>query len=146
MLTAFYVGSGHREYQGLNWIVTASQPASVALAAAISSAQIILGVGAIAALIGAGAGGLDRVGRIARPILAITLEADRIGRASGPTMLARQSGSVEVVHLTRALRSLLRRIGFAEERTREAEMRATENAIQLQDDLTSCGNSPTPTS
>ena len=50
-------------------------------------------------------------------------------------MLARQSGSVEVVQLTRALRSLLRRIGLAEERTKEAELRATENAMQLQDDL-----------
>src|SRR4051812_6297938 len=39
VLTAFYVGTGHREYQGLNWIVTASQPAGIALAAAISSAK-----------------------------------------------------------------------------------------------------------
>ncbi len=133
-LTAFYVGTGHREYQGLNWIVTASQPASIALAAAMSSAKIILGIGAITALIGLGlAIVISR--RIARPIIAITTEADRIGRASGPTMLARQGGSVEVVHLTRALRSLLRRIGFAEERTREAELRASENAQQFQHDL-----------
>ncbi|KRR26712.1 diguanylate cyclase [Bradyrhizobium lablabi] len=134
MLTAFYVGMGHREYQGLNWIVTASQPTGIALAAAISSAEIILGIGAVTALIGLGlAVAISR--RIARPIIALTTEADRIGRASGPTMLARQSGSVEVVQLTRALRSLLRRIGFAEERTREAELRATENALQFKDDL-----------
>ena len=134
VLTAFYVGMGHREYQGLNWIVTASQPAGIALAAAISSAEIILGIGVIAALIGLGlAVAISR--RIARPIIAITQEADRIGRASGPTMLARQGGSVEVVQLTRALRSLLRRIGFAEERTREAELRASENALQFKDDL-----------
>jgi diguanylate cyclase (GGDEF)-like protein len=134
LLTAFYVSSGHREYQGLNWIVTASEPTSVALAAAISSAQIILCIGAIAALMGlALAVFISR--RIARPILAITLEADRIGRTSGPTMLARQSGSMEVVQLSRALRSLLRRIGFAEERTKEAELRATENAMQFKDDL-----------
>lgn len=134
VLTAFYVGTGHREYQGLNWIVTASQPTAVALAAAISSARIILGFGVITALIGlALAVAISR--RVARPIIAITQEADRIGRASGPTMLARQSGSVEVVQLTRALRSLLRRIGFAEERTREAELRASENALQFKDDL-----------
>jgi diguanylate cyclase (GGDEF)-like protein len=42
---------------------------------------------------------------------------------------------VEVVQLTRALRSLLRRIGFAEERTKEAELRASENALQFKDDL-----------
>jgi methyl-accepting chemotaxis protein len=135
---------GHREYQGLNWIVTASQPAGIALAAAISSAKIILGIGVITALIGLGlAVAISR--RIARPIIAITQEADRIGRASGPTMLARQSGSVEVVQLTRALRSLLRRIGFAEERTKEAELRATENALQFKTISSSCRRWPTPT-
>ncbi len=134
MLTAFYVGTGHREYQGLNWIVTARQPASVALAAAMWSAQIIIGLGILIALIGLSLAILVSK-RIARPILAITQEADRIGRSLGPTMLARQTGSVEVIQLTRALRSLLRRIGLAEERTKEAELRATENALQFQDDL-----------
>ncbi|MBC9883674.1 diguanylate cyclase [Bradyrhizobium sp. INPA01-394B] len=134
MLTAFHVGRGFRDYQGLNWIVTASQPASVALAAAISSAQTILAIGAATALIALSlAVLLSR--RIAGPILAITQEADRIGRAHGPTMLARQSGSAEVVQLSRALRSLLRRIGHAEERTKEAELRASENAMQLQEDM-----------
>ena len=134
MLTAFYVGKGHRDYQGLNWIVTASQPTTVAFADAISSAKIILGFGAITALIGL-ALAVAISARIARPIISLTQEADRIGRTSGPTMLARQSGSIEVVQLTRALRSLLRRIGFAEERTREAELRATENELQFKDDL-----------
>lgn len=134
LLTAYHVGSGHREYQGLNWIVTASQPTSVALAAAISLVKIIFGLGALVALFGISmAVVVSR--RIAAPINMITEEADRIGRTSGPTMLARQGGSVEVVHLTRALRSLLRRVGMAEERTKEAELRATENAVQFQDDL-----------
>ena len=134
MLTAFHVGKGHRDYQGLNWIVTASRPASVALAAAISSAKLILAIGAATALIALSLAVLVSR-RIAGPIIAITREADRIGRAHGPTMLARQSGSAEVVQLSRALRSLLRRIGLAEERTREAELRATENAMQLQEDM-----------
>src|SRR6202012_1076030 len=47
LLPAFPVGPGHNEYQGLNWIVIASQPASVALAVAITSAQLILGIGVI---------------------------------------------------------------------------------------------------
>jgi len=134
MLTAFHVGNGFRDYQGLNWIVTASQPASVALKAAISSAQTILAIGAVFALIALSLAVLVSR-RIAGPIIALTQEADRIGRAHGPTMLARQSGSVEVVQLSRALRSLLRRIGLAEERTKEAELRATENAMQLQEDM-----------
>lgn len=134
MLTAFHVGNGYRDYQGLNWIVTASQPASVALKAAISSAQTILAIGAATALIALSLAVLVSR-RIAAPIIALTQEADRIGRAHGPTMLARQSGSVEVAQLSRALRSLLRRIGHAEERTKEAELRATENAMQLQEDM-----------
>jgi diguanylate cyclase (GGDEF)-like protein len=133
-LTAFHVGKGYRDYQGLNWIVTASQPASTALAAAITSAQAILAVGGIAAGV-AVLLALLVSRRIAAPITAIAQEADRIGRAHGPTMLARQGGSAEVVRLSRSLRSLLRRIGLAEERTKEAELRATENAMQLQEDM-----------
>ncbi|MBJ7405251.1 MAG: GGDEF domain-containing protein [Bradyrhizobium sp.] len=134
MLTAFHVGRGHRDYQGLNWIVTASRPASVAFKAAMSSAWAILAIGAATALIALSLAALVSR-RIAAPIIAITQEADRIGRAHGFTMLARQSGSAEVVQLSRALRSLLRRIGLAEERTKEAELRATENAMQLQEDM-----------
>jgi diguanylate cyclase (GGDEF)-like protein len=134
LLTAFFVGRGHQDYQGLNWIVTASQPAGVALAAAAHSARTILVIGAIAGLIGVLLAFMI-ARRISQPIHAITREADRIGRASGPTMLPRHSGSLEVVQLTRALRSLLRRIGFAEEQTKEAEARATENAVQFKDDI-----------
>jgi diguanylate cyclase (GGDEF)-like protein len=133
-LTAFYVGKGYADYEGLNWIVTASQPASVALAAAISSAQTIGAIGAVTGLIGVIMAFLI-ARRISRPIHVITEEADRIGRAAGSTMLPRQAGSVEVVQLTRALRSLLRRVGFAEERTKEAEFRASENALQFKEDI-----------
>jgi diguanylate cyclase (GGDEF)-like protein len=133
-LTAFFVGKGYADYEGLNWIVTASQPASVALAAAISSAQTIIAIGAVTGLIGVCLAFLI-ARRISRPIRVITEEADRIGRAAGSTMLPRQAGSVEVVQLTRALRSLLRRVGFAEERTREAEFRASENALQFKEDI-----------
>ncbi|MET0220624.1 MAG: diguanylate cyclase [Tardiphaga sp.] len=134
MLTAFHVGSGHQDYKGLNWIVTAWQPASIALAAAIDSAQVILMIGGLIALVGISLAVLVSR-RIARPILEIAQEADRIGRVSGPTMLARRSGSTEVVQLSHALRSLLRRVGVAEERTKEVELRATENTTHLQDDM-----------
>ncbi|MDB5653047.1 MAG: hypothetical protein JWQ94_660 [Tardiphaga sp.] len=135
LLTAYFVNSGHRDGQGLNWIVTASQRSSVALAAAVDTATTILTIGVIAGLVGVLMAFLI-ARRISAPIHAITLEADRIGRSSGPTMLPRQRGSLEVVQLTRALRSLLRRIGFAEEQTKEAEARASENATQFKDDIT----------
>lgn len=134
-LTAFFVGKGYGDYEGLNWIVTASQPASVALAAAISSAKTIAAIGAVTGLIGVFLAFLI-AHRISRPINVIIEEADRIGRSAGSTMLPRQAGSVEVVHLSRALRSLLRRVGFAEERTKEAEFRASENAMQFKEDIT----------
>jgi GGDEF domain-containing protein len=50
-------------------------------------------------------------------------------------MLPRLRGSREVIKLTRALRALLRRVGFAEERTRVAELRESENAKQFAHDL-----------
>lgn len=133
MLAAFKV-SKHANHHGANWTVTASQPSGMALAAAIASARTILLIGAVCSLAGIAFAFLT-ARRISRPIIAITREADRIGRASGPVMLHRQSGSSEVMQLTRALRSLLRRIGFAEERIREAELRAVANTSQLRDDL-----------
>jgi diguanylate cyclase (GGDEF)-like protein len=104
------------------------------LRAAVKSAEIIFACGAIVGLFGV-ALAFFIAWRISSPIHAITVEADRIGRASGPTMLPRQGGSAEVVQLTRALRSLLRRIGFAEEQSKEAELRASENARQFKDDV-----------
>ena len=134
MLTAFQSSLAFGDGNGLNWIVAASQPSQLALAAAAQSARIVLAIGALAGLIGIVMIALV-AHRIARPIHSITREADRIGRTFGPTMLQRKGGSAEVVQLSRALRSLLRRIGFAEERIKEAEARATENARQFEDDV-----------
>jgi diguanylate cyclase (GGDEF)-like protein len=74
-------------------------------------------------------------GRIARPIHALTVEADHLGREPGPAMLSRHAGSSEVLQLSTALRSLLRRIGFAEQRVQQAELRATEGAQQYAHDV-----------
>lgn len=133
-LTAFDTSAGFRDYPGLEWIVVAQRPARIALQAAASSAWWILLIGLLVGIAGVGFA-LLMAGRVAKPIHAMTEEADRLGRTSTAAMFARQRGSLEAVQLTRALRSLLRRIGFAEERTREAELRASENARQFHDDV-----------
>lgn len=71
LLTAFETGTGYRDYKGLNWIVSASQPSSTAMSAAIFSAKAILAIGAVAGLIGV-ALALLLARRISRPIQIIT--------------------------------------------------------------------------
>jgi diguanylate cyclase (GGDEF)-like protein len=134
ILTAFATAAGHRDFGGLGWTVVARRPAEVALAAAAQTAWWIAEIGLAVGFFGI-AGALMLASRIARPIQSITRDADLIGRDPDTTMLPRQRGSVEATQMTRSLRSLLRRIGFAEERTREAELRASDTARQFNDDI-----------
>jgi diguanylate cyclase (GGDEF)-like protein len=110
--------------------VVARRPAAVAFAAATETGFWILGIGGLIGLLAIGSAML-LAGRIARPMQSITREADLIGRDPSATMLPRQRGSREAIQLTYALRSLLRRVGFAEERTREVETQASEDARLL---------------
>jgi len=134
MLTGYALNDGHLDYPGLGWIVIAQRPAALALAAARNTALIILGIGAVLALIAIGVS-MFIASRVARPLRTLTLEADRIGRDPGATMLRLQHGSAEVLQLSTALRSLLHRIGFAERRTKEIEANANESARQFAEDL-----------
>jgi diguanylate cyclase (GGDEF)-like protein len=118
----------------LGWIVVARQPEEAAFARAATLIWVILGIGAAIATVGI-AVAIVIAGRIAQPIQSLTAEADRLGRDPAVTMFPRQRGSLEVIQLSTALRSLLRRIGFAEQRTQEAELRATENAAQYAEDM-----------
>ncbi len=127
-LTGYAASTGYRDYPGLNWIVVARLPISVANAPVNDLVGSIL-------LIGAGLGLIGILvtywlaGRLARPILAITAEADRIGREAGAGTLPRVGGASEVVQLSRALRSLLRRIGMAEQKLSAAERDAEQQAV-----------------
>jgi diguanylate cyclase (GGDEF)-like protein len=134
MLTGYAVLGGHGDYRDLGWTVIARQPESVAFASARQLGWFIAGLGLFVATLG-GVLALIIAGRIARPIQALTFEADRLGRDAASMMLPRQSGSIEVDHLSRALRSLLRRIGFEQQRSQEAELRSSENAAQFAHDL-----------
>jgi diguanylate cyclase (GGDEF)-like protein len=112
----------------------ARQPYATALAPVTQLVWIIAGLGSAAAVLSILLAMLV-AGRIARPIQALTREADRLGREHNTSMMSRHAGSAEVVQLSTALRSLLRRIGLAEQRTQEAELRAAEGAEQYAHDI-----------
>lgn len=114
MLTGFAVAEGYRDYSGLNWIIVSRQPDSIAFAAAKGIVWTILGLGcgiALAGLIFT----LLIARRVTRPLRAIIEAANRIGRDPTISQVPRVSGSLEIVQLSSALRSLLRRAGAAEQ-------------------------------
>jgi len=122
-LTGYALGRGFRDYPGLGWIIVARLPTDAANAPVRDLISSIL-------VVGIGLGVLGMVfawwlaSRLTRPIHRITVEADRIGREAGANTLPLVGGALEVVHLSQALRSLLRRVGQAE---REAESHAAES-------------------
>ena len=133
-LAGYAVPDGHLDYPSLGWIVIAERPVAVALAAARETALVILGVGLLAAVFGLG-GSFFVANRVAKPLQDLTAEAERIGRDPGALMLPHMRGSTEILHLTTALRSLLRRVGIAEAGKLEVEERATEEARKHIEDV-----------
>ena len=127
-LTGFAATRGHRDYPGLGWVVIAQQPANVANAPVRNLVGITAGIGLLLSLAGSlGAWLLAR--RLTHPIRSLTADAERLGRSLGSDTLPRAGGSHEVAELSRALRSLLRRIGLAEEQlAHAAEDIASKNA------------------
>jgi diguanylate cyclase (GGDEF)-like protein len=114
----------------LGWYVFARQPTATALATAHTLAATILAIGAIVAIAGL-LGAIVIAGRVARPIHKLTEKADLIGRDS-VDMLPRVRGSLEVVQLSTALRSLLLRVGQAERQTVDVETRAADEARRFE--------------
>jgi diguanylate cyclase (GGDEF)-like protein len=117
----------------LGWFVLARQPASAALATAHTLASYILLIGGIVAIAGF-LGSIVIAGRVSRPLRSLTEKADLIGRDS-TDMLPRVRGSLEVVQLSTALRSLLLRVGRAERQTADIETRAADQTRRLESDI-----------
>lgn len=136
MLSGYAALDGHRDFPSLGWTVIAKRPASVAFAPSGRMFWTIVGIGTLVALIGIGFAGL-MANRVSRPIRALADAAGRIGRDDEATMLPRQRGSSEVIHLSTSLRSLLLRLGFVEQLTQRAEQKAAEDACKLEDDIKS---------
>lgn len=132
MLSGFAAMDGHREFPGLGWAVISRRPTAVAFAPVKQMFWTIVGIGTIVAMLGVAFAGVI-ANRISRPIRALTQAADRIGRDNELTMLPRQRGSQEVIHLSTSLRSLLLRLGFVE----QLSQKAAQDARKFEDDIAS---------
>ncbi|GAB4183774.1 MAG: hypothetical protein OHK0024_23750 [Thalassobaculales bacterium] len=139
MLTAVVPTARLGDYPGLGWLVVARSPEALALAPANRLFGSILAVGAAAAAL---AVLLAQVlaSHTMRPLEYLCAAIDRVGRDSGVTTVPWQRGSRDVVRLSAAVRSLLRRLGSAEAAERQAreaiaaaETRATAEARQAEE-------------
>jgi diguanylate cyclase (GGDEF)-like protein len=135
-LSGYAAMDGHRDYPGMGWGVIARRNSEVAFAASRQMFWTIVGIGTAVAILGIMLAGII-ANRVSRPIKALTEAADRIGRDTGVTSLPRQRGSLEVIHLSTSLRSLLLRIGFVERMTQETEAKAAEEAKKFANDIAS---------
>jgi diguanylate cyclase (GGDEF)-like protein len=118
---------------GWGWSVFSRQSATIGFGVADSVVWTIVAIGLIVGVFGLGAA-IMVAGRIARPIRDLADKADRLGR-DDTNMLPRMRGSREVVQLSSALRSLILRLGSAEQSREEAELRAAEEARRHSHDI-----------
>jgi len=113
MLAAVVTTRGQGDYPGLGWAVVARMPVSVIYAPANQLVlQILLIGGIVAALASAIAWAL--AGSVTNPLKALADSLDLIGRQRNVTSVERQNGSQDILKLSAAIRSLLRRVGAAE--------------------------------
>jgi diguanylate cyclase (GGDEF)-like protein len=123
MLTGYALASGYRDYPGRNWIIVAQQPARDAYAAVrrlewrVLILSVLISVAGIALM-------WTIAKRIARPLRALTKAASHLGRDESVTMLPRLAGAREIVDLSAALRSLMRRLDVEQARAEHAQRRA----------------------
>ncbi len=135
VLTGFAVSSGYQDYPGHGWIVVARRPVSVAFSSVHHTIEATLLLGSVVALLGIVLAWL-LARRATAPLLRLTLAARQIGRDPKTTMLPRLGGPREFVELSASLRSLVRRIGTAEQKRDEAEERSARTAEQFTAKLT----------
>jgi diguanylate cyclase (GGDEF)-like protein len=119
---------------GLGWIVVARRPLATAFAGADQLAFSILAVGLGLGMLGVGIAWL-LASRMARPLKQLSEQVDRIGRDPAATMVEREHGSSDIQLLSASVRSLLRRVGTAEDAQVIAE-RAAEGLQQKMDEKT----------
>lgn len=113
ILGAVVTTRGQGDYPGLGWAVVARMPVSVIYAPANQLVlQILLIGGIVAALASAIAWAL--AGSVTNPLKALADSLDLIGRQRNVTSVERQNGSQDILKLSAAIRSLLRRVGAAE--------------------------------
>ncbi|KKB76995.1 hypothetical protein VW35_16045 [Devosia soli] len=124
--------TGYLEYPGLGWVTVAVQPRAAALADANALTSTILQVGLVLASAGALAG-IFAAGWILRPLTLLTNEIDKIGRDDRSMSVTRHTDSREMLLLSSALRSLLRRVGTAEHDREEAQKAVVETTSRMEE-------------
>jgi diguanylate cyclase (GGDEF)-like protein len=123
MLTGYALATGYRDYPGRNWIIIAQQPARDAYAAVRRLEWRVLLLSLL--ISGAGVALMWTISkRIARPLRALTQAARHLGRDESVTMLPRLAGAREIVDLSAALRSLMRRLDVEQARAEHVQRRA----------------------
>ncbi|KQT52088.1 diguanylate cyclase [Methylobacterium sp. Leaf456] len=131
-LVAASTTRGRGDYAGLGWIVVALLPLDTALIGADRLTGLILLLGLAAAVLGMIGIGLI-AGRLSRPLTQLTEAVDRVGREPNARMTRHVHGSPEVLRLSAAVRSLLRRIGTAEEAARLTRAEASDAVHAAED-------------
>jgi diguanylate cyclase (GGDEF)-like protein len=130
MLTGYAVADGYKDYPGLGWIVISRQPDSIAFAATKGIVWTIIGLGCAIAFAGLICAHFIAKG-VARPLQAIIQAADKIGRDPTISQVPRVVGSSEIIRLSAALRSLLRRAGAAEQQVIEVASQHEKDVTAL---------------
>ncbi|ALM84727.1 hypothetical protein ASB57_18645 [Bordetella sp. N] len=134
MLTGYAMASGYRDYPGRNWLIIAQQPARDAYAAVrrLEWSALILSI--LVSIAGVTLTWFI-ARRIATPLRALTAAARDLGRDHSVTMLPRLAGAREIVDLSAALRSLMRRLGVEQERADLVQRQAQEEEIRYAQEI-----------
>jgi len=125
MLTAIVPTQGYGDYKGLGWQVVVRQPRDVATAKADQLVLVIVLIGAAIAVFAAVLAWFVS-GTLSTPVLKLVEAVDAIGRDADETAVPRQNGSREVLQLSVAIRSLLRRLGVVEASEKSVQSRLRE--------------------
>ncbi|MBW6424826.1 diguanylate cyclase [Rhizobium sp. XQZ8] len=132
-LTALVTTRGSGDYPGLGWTVAARKPVNVIYATANRLVIQILLVGFIVA---GAASYLAWVlsGAVTKPLQNLAERLDLIGRKANITSVEREHGSLDILQLSAAVRSLLRRVGLAEASQQDANstIKALQREVEAQ--------------
>lgn len=123
-LYAWAEGEGYRDFDGLGWLLVARQPAAAAFVEVNRLERAISVMGAVGAVLGCLVAAF-LVHRLTSPLRRLADEA-RLLDQDGNGMLSRLYGSAEVVELSQALRSLLRRLAGSKRRLHDQHREMTE--------------------
>ncbi len=129
MLVSIIKTKGLGAYPGLGWSVLVREPLAVALQPAERLKLLIFTLGGGMAVLGGVIAWL-LAANVAQPITKLRVELDLVGRDGARHTIARQHGSSDVLALSTAIRSLLRRVTTAEDYVEEAQRKVTEAHVE----------------